>query len=149
MDGKVSRSGSQRVHLGQVWQLVDSASQMSNARLRSVHNIRIERLWVDVTAKVGARWASTFRYLEQHMGLDINSANHIWLLHHLSYVPTITKQPLLYRCPSLAKRIGRNEESYICVSASCRLRRGIQRRLSPRFWPYQRSYWKLTQIDSH
>ncbi len=38
---------------------------------RSVHNVRIERLWVDVTAQVGATWADHFTTLEMHHGLDI------------------------------------------------------------------------------
>ena len=50
---------------------------------RSVHNIRIERLWVDVTAQVGAAWAEFFRTLELRHGLNINNAYHIWLLHYL------------------------------------------------------------------
>ena len=50
---------------------------------RSVHNVRIERLWVDVTAQVGATWSDYFTALELRYGLDINNPNHIWLLHHL------------------------------------------------------------------
>jgi hypothetical protein len=50
---------------------------------RSVHNVRIERLWVDVTAQVGAFWADIFTELELRYGLDINNIHHIWLLHHL------------------------------------------------------------------
>ncbi|KAI0350262.1 hypothetical protein OH77DRAFT_1499102 [Trametes cingulata] len=49
----------------------------------SVHNIRIERLWVDVTTQVGAKWADFFGMLELHHGLDINNPLHIWLLHRL------------------------------------------------------------------
>ncbi|KAL5537303.1 hypothetical protein ACEPAF_1126 [Sanghuangporus sanghuang] len=50
---------------------------------RSVHNIRIERLWVDVTMQVGSKWAAGFRRLEQDGGLSIENPNHIWLLHQL------------------------------------------------------------------
>lgn len=50
---------------------------------RSVHNVRIERLWADVTAQVGAFWADIFTELELRYGLDINNIHHIWLLHHL------------------------------------------------------------------
>ncbi|KAJ7128852.1 hypothetical protein C8R46DRAFT_926116 [Mycena filopes] len=49
----------------------------------SVHNVRIERLWADVTAQIGATWADLFILLELHHGLNINSAYHIWLLHYL------------------------------------------------------------------
>lgn len=58
---------------------------------RSVHNVRIERLWVDVTAQVGAAWADHFTTLELRHGLDINNINHIWLLH-LLFLPTINHQ---------------------------------------------------------
>ncbi|KAJ7092053.1 hypothetical protein B0H15DRAFT_777894 [Mycena belliarum] len=49
----------------------------------SVHNVRIERLWGDVTAQVGASWADMFTMLEMHHGLNINNVHHIWLLHYL------------------------------------------------------------------
>ncbi|KAF8164424.1 hypothetical protein BJ912DRAFT_863836 [Pholiota molesta] len=57
---------------------------------RSVHNVRIERLWVDVTAQVGATWANLFTTLELRHGLDINNPNHIWLLQFL-FLPTINQ----------------------------------------------------------
>ncbi|KIO19209.1 hypothetical protein M407DRAFT_48023, partial [Tulasnella calospora MUT 4182] len=50
---------------------------------RSVHNVRIERLWVDLTVALGAKWAEFFELLEVQSGLDINNINHIWLLHYL------------------------------------------------------------------
>ena len=50
---------------------------------RSVHNVRIERLWVDITAQVGGHWADIFTELELAHGLNINNVHHIWLLHHL------------------------------------------------------------------
>ncbi|KAJ7149387.1 hypothetical protein C8R43DRAFT_1096902 [Mycena crocata] len=57
----------------------------------SVHNVRIERLWVDVTAQVGAAWADRFILLELRYGLDINSIAHIWLLHFL-FLATINSE---------------------------------------------------------
>jgi len=50
---------------------------------RSVHNIRIERLWVDVTNGFGSKWKSFFRMLESNHGLDVDKDAHIWLLHFL------------------------------------------------------------------
>ncbi|KAK7043515.1 hypothetical protein R3P38DRAFT_3441058 [Favolaschia claudopus] len=50
---------------------------------RSVHNVRIERLWGDITAQIGATWAELFTHLEIQHGLDINNVGHIWLLHYL------------------------------------------------------------------
>ncbi|KAJ7217501.1 hypothetical protein B0H12DRAFT_1032097 [Mycena haematopus] len=58
---------------------------------RSVHNVRIEHLWVDVTAQVGATWADHFTLLEVRHGLDINNIAHIWLLH-LLFLDTINSQ---------------------------------------------------------
>jgi hypothetical protein len=56
----------------------------SQSRLyRSVHNIRIERLWVDVTAGFGRKWKSFFQDLELYDGLDVELDTHIWLIHYL------------------------------------------------------------------
>lgn len=53
--------------------------------------MRIERLWVDVTAQVGSTWGAHFTSLELQHGLDINSRSHIWLLHYL-FLPIINSQ---------------------------------------------------------
>ena len=45
--------------------------------------MRIEHLWVDVTAQVSAFWSDIFTNLELRYGLDINNIHHIWLLQHL------------------------------------------------------------------
>ncbi|KAF8187386.1 hypothetical protein K438DRAFT_2151462 [Mycena galopus ATCC 62051] len=58
---------------------------------RSVHNVRIECLWVDVTVQVGAAWAERFTIFEIRYSLDINDINHIWLLHFL-FLSTINSQ---------------------------------------------------------
>ncbi|KAJ7189709.1 hypothetical protein GGX14DRAFT_382908, partial [Mycena pura] len=58
---------------------------------RSVHNIRIESLWVDVTAQVTATWSDHFITLELRYGLDSNNPAHIWLLHFL-FLSTINSQ---------------------------------------------------------
>ena len=50
---------------------------------RSVHNIRIERLWRDVRAGYVGKWVDSFTNLEQHHGLDVESDSHMWLLHYL------------------------------------------------------------------
>ncbi|KAJ6449657.1 hypothetical protein C8R45DRAFT_849571 [Mycena sanguinolenta] len=50
---------------------------------RSVHNIRIERLWVDFTSGIGAKWADFFFELELYYDLSHDNPAHIWLLHHL------------------------------------------------------------------
>ncbi|KAI0069533.1 hypothetical protein K474DRAFT_1610299 [Panus rudis PR-1116 ss-1] len=55
---------------------------------RSVHNVRIERLWGDVTSQVGQKWHLFFTKLELDHGLDINNTDHILLLHFL-FLPRI------------------------------------------------------------
>ena len=49
----------------------------------SVHNTRIERLWVDVKAQLTGKWADFFASLEIYGNLDAANANHIWLLQYL------------------------------------------------------------------
>ncbi|KAJ7579380.1 hypothetical protein C8J56DRAFT_796201 [Mycena floridula] len=49
----------------------------------SVHNVRIERLWVDVMAQVGHTWSVLLLLLETRHGLNIHNDNHIWLVQHL------------------------------------------------------------------
>ncbi|KAJ3926141.1 MAG: hypothetical protein NXY57DRAFT_906124 [Lentinula lateritia] len=49
----------------------------------SVQNVRIERLWVDVSHYVSQHWHDAFTALEVHHDLDIQNVNHIWLIHHL------------------------------------------------------------------
>ncbi|KAG6850294.1 hypothetical protein H0H93_015236 [Arthromyces matolae] len=60
---------------------------------RSVHNIRIERLWVDVTRAFGVKWYNFFSDLELHAGLDPNQDTHIWLLHTL-FLPSLNQDAM-------------------------------------------------------
>lgn len=60
---------------------------VSSLLCRSVHNIRIERLWRDLTSGFGAKWKLFFQNLELHENLDRDSDAHIWLLHHLFVGP--------------------------------------------------------------
>lgn len=50
---------------------------------KSVHNVRIERLWVDYYAGFCQTWYLFFHDLELYHGLNNENPNHIWLLHHL------------------------------------------------------------------
>ncbi|KAJ7364497.1 hypothetical protein DFH08DRAFT_798831 [Mycena albidolilacea] len=58
---------------------------------RSVHNVRIEHLRVDITAQLGATWAECFTILELCHGLDINNISHM-SLHHFLFLATINSQ---------------------------------------------------------
>ncbi|THU76681.1 hypothetical protein K435DRAFT_620888, partial [Dendrothele bispora CBS 962.96] len=57
---------------------------------QSIHNTRIERLWVDTTTQVTSSWQDRFANLELQQGLDINNGNHIWLLQHV-FLPFINR----------------------------------------------------------
>ncbi|KZP00988.1 hypothetical protein CALVIDRAFT_544040 [Calocera viscosa TUFC12733] len=50
---------------------------------RSIHNTRIERLWVDVTNAFGRKWSEFFYTLETNHGMNPLNEDHIWLLHWL------------------------------------------------------------------
>ncbi|KAJ3729594.1 hypothetical protein C8R42DRAFT_569723 [Lentinula raphanica] len=52
-----------------------------------VHNVRIERLWRDVTQGFGMKWYNLFYELELNGGLCPDDDCHIWLLHHLFLLP--------------------------------------------------------------
>lgn len=60
-----------------------SVTVNNNIFSRSVHNIRIERLWVDVTRGFGRKWKDLFRLLETTYGLNVDNERHLWLLHYL------------------------------------------------------------------
>ncbi|KIY52358.1 hypothetical protein FISHEDRAFT_35598 [Fistulina hepatica ATCC 64428] len=60
---------------------------------RSVHNIRIERLWRDVTSGFGHKWWDFFTHLELVHGLNPDWDAHIWLLHYL-FLPSINQDAL-------------------------------------------------------
>ncbi|KAJ7042188.1 hypothetical protein C8F04DRAFT_946252, partial [Mycena alexandri] len=49
--------------------------------VRSTHNTRIERLWVEVGTQFVRRWRGFFSRLERLHHLDINRPEHLWLLH--------------------------------------------------------------------
>lgn len=55
-----------------------------------MHNIRIERLWCDVTRGFGRKWSNFFLSLEFSCGLRPDLDAHIWLIHHL-FLPGINQ----------------------------------------------------------
>ena len=75
---------------------------------RSIHNVWIKHLWVDVTAQVGAFWSNMFTNLKVWYGLDLDNIHHIWLLHH-PFLHWISQQ-LVFFCrvlePTLHPNLG-------------------------------------------
>ena len=53
----------------------------STIRGKSVHNVRIERSWVDVFQNVTHVFLTVFQYLESLGVLDITSSLDLWLVH--------------------------------------------------------------------
>lgn len=84
--------------------------------LRSVHNIRIERLWVDVTNGFGHKWKEFFQILEASDGLDINNHAHVWLLHEL-FLPMINEDAEQWAAAWNAHVIGRRGERHLSPHA--------------------------------
>ncbi|KAJ3755629.1 hypothetical protein EV360DRAFT_96085 [Lentinula raphanica] len=76
---------------------------------RSVHNVRIERLWVDVSNYISQNWNDIFTRLEMHHQLDVNNPNHIWLLHYL-FINTINESLAFWvegwNCHRISQRRG-------------------------------------------
>ena len=52
-----------------------------------MHNVRIERLWRDLTLGFGAKWKIFFQGLELHDRLNPDLDSHIWLAHFLFLEP--------------------------------------------------------------
>ena len=71
--------------------IISTTRRLSNYPCSSVHNIRIERLWVDVTKQLGAKWAEFFKLLEVQYELDPSNSYHIWLIHML-FLDTINDE---------------------------------------------------------
>jgi hypothetical protein len=65
-------------------------SKQSNNKLvfapnavRSTHNTRIERLWVEVGTQFVRAWRAFFTWLGNLHRLDRKNPHHLWLLHEL------------------------------------------------------------------
>jgi hypothetical protein len=98
--------------LGKVSVFYNNSRIRSTPAHRSVHNIRIERLWVDVTQGIGHNWYEFFDELERFGGLDINNDAHIWLLHFLFLEPInwdLTKWAEMWNSHRMSLRGMRNQ----------------------------------------
>ena len=54
----------------------------------SVHNQRIERLWVDLSSVVTAHYINLFSYMERQMLLDPDNEIHLYTLQYI-FIPRI------------------------------------------------------------
>jgi len=71
------------LYLGQVSYLLRVLLEPPDKFDRSVHNTRIERMWYDITHGFGMKWKNFFLDLEVNHGLNLQSSDDRWLLHHL------------------------------------------------------------------
>lgn len=83
--------GTENVYVAEVMERLRGLGRGSYIWGRSVENIRIERLWVDVVSGVLSKWRDFFLELERHFGLDRHADAHVWLLHHL-FLPRINNE---------------------------------------------------------
>ena len=63
---------------------------------RSVHNQRIERLWVDLIKDVVKKYITIFMYLEDKHGMDINNNIYLFCLHSV-FLPRINQTLLQWK----------------------------------------------------
>ncbi|KAJ3967382.1 hypothetical protein EV361DRAFT_807393 [Lentinula raphanica] len=75
----------------------------------SVHNVRIERLWVDVSNYITQCWSDYLTHLELEHQLDVDNRNHIWLLQYL-FLPVINQSLTFWaagwNCHRISQRRG-------------------------------------------
>ena len=88
MDANVGTVGGKPYVWGRYASLFISMSAITSTLYRSVHNTRIERLWVDVKTQVLGRWVDELRDLEENHGLDIENDSHLWLVQEL-FLPMV------------------------------------------------------------
>ena len=67
----------------------------SAIRGRSVHNQRIERLWVDLWKGCTHKYYSLFQFLERDGLLDVNCTGLLWCLHYI-FLPRLNRDLALF-----------------------------------------------------
>jgi len=75
--------GSEFVHINKLMEEINGVDRGSFITGKSVHNIRIERLWRDVFIKVLEKFYNLFTLMEGWHILDINNEIHLACLHHV------------------------------------------------------------------
>lgn len=79
--------GSEFNHIEKFMDGIDGSKRL--IRGKSVHNVRIERLWRDTREKVLDKYRYTFIHMEESGVLDVNDLVHMYCLHYV-YRPRIS-----------------------------------------------------------
>ncbi|KAJ8074675.1 hypothetical protein PM082_022253 [Marasmius tenuissimus] len=87
--------GTENVMVAEFMETAKGQGRSSYIFGKSVHNIRIERLWRDVTLGFGGKWKWFFEQLEMHESLNCANPAHLWLLHFL-FLDAINHDAILW-----------------------------------------------------
>lgn len=75
--------GGEFVHVQNLMEELNGLEHNSVITGKSVHNVRIERLWRDVFSKVLNKYYLVFNIMENNHLLDIDNSIHMAVLHHV------------------------------------------------------------------
>eukprot|EP00111_Clytia_hemisphaerica_P006153 TCONS_00017811-protein len=74
--------GGEFVHINKLMDELNGEARSSFMKGKSVHNVRIERLWRDIYSKVIGKYHDTFTMMEENDILDIDNDIHLSCLHY-------------------------------------------------------------------
>jgi len=75
--------GGEFAHINSLMEEINGDNRGSFLKGKSVHNVRIERLWRDVFTKIMEKFYNIFNLMEDKNILDINNETHMACLHHV------------------------------------------------------------------
>lgn len=91
-----SDHGGENIMVALFMNLINGDQRHSHVTGRSVHNIRIERLWRDVFIQVCQKYHNLFYGMEDEGLLDAENVYHIFALHKV-YLPVIIEELEIFR----------------------------------------------------
>lgn len=91
-----SDHGGENIMVALFMNLINGDQRHSHVTGRSVHNIRIERLWRDVFIQVCQKYHNLFYGMEDEGLLDVENVYHIFALHKV-YLPVINEELEIFR----------------------------------------------------